>query len=90
LRTAVLRATRVPPWTTTFVDANVLLSAPYRSCVGLGRLWVLPGARLLISVYAAEEACRNLSHPGSAESWRSYSAPSRSFPPLPLPITRPS
>jgi len=46
-----------------FLDANVLFSAAYRPDAGLRRLWRLPGARLITSVYAAEEARRNLSHP---------------------------
>jgi uncharacterized protein len=44
-----------------FLDANVLFSAAYRPDAGLRRLWRLPGARLITSVYAAEEARRNLS-----------------------------
>ena len=46
------------------MDANVLFSAAYRRDAGLRRLWTLPGARLITSVYAAEEARRNLSNPG--------------------------
>jgi uncharacterized protein len=46
-----------------FLDANVLFSAAYRTDAGLRRLWRLPAARLITSVYAAEEARRNLSHP---------------------------
>ena len=49
------------------MDANVLFSAAYRTDAGLRRLWKLPGARLITSIYAAEEARRNLSHPGQ---WR--------------------
>ncbi len=45
-----------------FLDANVLFSAAYRPDAGLRRLWRLPGARLITSVYAAEEARRNLSN----------------------------
>ena len=44
-----------------FLDANVLFSAAYRPDAGLRRLWRLPGARLIASVYAAEEARKNLS-----------------------------
>jgi uncharacterized protein len=47
-----------------FLDANVLFSAAYRPDAGLRRLWRLPRARLITSVYAAEEARRNLSNPG--------------------------
>ncbi len=47
-----------------FLDANVLFSAAYRPDAGLRRLWRLPGARLITSVYAVEEARRNLSNPG--------------------------
>jgi hypothetical protein len=43
-----------------FLDANVLFSAAYRDGAGLVRLWELPGAELLSSGYAAEEARRNL------------------------------
>jgi uncharacterized protein len=46
------------------LDANVLFSAAYRRDAGLRRLWTLPGVRLITSVYAAEEARRNLSNPG--------------------------
>ena len=46
-----------------FLDANVLFSAAYRHDAGLRRLWTLPGVRLITSVYAAEEARRNLSNP---------------------------
>jgi hypothetical protein len=46
-----------------FLDANVLFSAAYRPDAGLRRLWRLPGARLITSVYAAEEARRNLDQP---------------------------
>jgi uncharacterized protein len=46
-----------------FLDANVLFSAVYyRPDAGLRRLWRLPGARLITSVYAAEEARRNLNN----------------------------
>jgi uncharacterized protein len=45
-----------------FLDANVLFSAAYRPDASLRRLWSLPGARLITSVYAAEEARRNLSN----------------------------
>lgn len=51
-----------------FLDANVLFSAAYRSDSGLRRLWRLPGTRLVSSVYAAEEARRNLSAPGQHEA----------------------
>lgn len=44
----------------TFLDANVLFSAAWRSDSGLLRLWQLKGARLLTSAYAAEEARVNL------------------------------
>lgn len=46
-----------------FLDANVLFSTAYRTDAGLRRLWRLLGARLITSVYAAEEARRNLSNP---------------------------
>jgi predicted nucleic acid-binding protein len=50
-----------------FLDANILFSAAYRPDAGLRRLWRLPGVRLLTSVYAAEEAHRNLGHTGQRE-----------------------
>ena len=43
-----------------FLDANVLFSAAYRADNGLLRLWKLPGATLLSSRYALEEARANL------------------------------
>jgi len=46
--------------TRAFLDANVLFSAAYREKAGLMRLWSLPGAELVTSAYAAEEARRNL------------------------------
>ncbi|MBM3270033.1 MAG: hypothetical protein FJZ01_20555 [Candidatus Sericytochromatia bacterium] len=45
-----------------FLDAKVLFSAAYRSDAGLRRLWDLEGAALVTSLYAAEEARRNLDH----------------------------
>ncbi len=50
-----------------FLDANILFSAAYRSDAGLKRLWKLPGARLITSAYAAEEARRNLGYPERRE-----------------------
>ena len=50
-----------------FLDANILFSAAYRSDAGLKRLWKLPGARLITSAYAAEEARRNLGYPEQRE-----------------------
>jgi hypothetical protein len=50
-----------------FLDANILFSAAYRSDTGLKRLWKLPGARLITSAYAAEEARRNLGYPEQRE-----------------------
>ena len=47
-----------------FLDANALFSGTYRPDAGLRRLWKLPRARLITSIYAAEEARRNLSNPG--------------------------
>jgi hypothetical protein len=46
------------------LDTNVLFSGAYRPDAGLRRLWTLPRARLITSVYAAEEARRNLSSTG--------------------------
>ncbi len=54
-----LRAARASAWTTLIVlDANVLFATAYGPDTGL---WRVPGARPITSVYAAEEACRNLS-----------------------------
>jgi uncharacterized protein len=50
-----------------FLDANILFSAAYRSDAGLKRLWKLPGARLITSAYAVEEARRNLGCPEQRE-----------------------
>jgi len=50
-----------------FLDANVLFSAAYHPDTGLRRLWRLPGVRIITSVYAAEEARRNLRHLGQLE-----------------------
>ena len=47
-----------------FLDANVLFSAAYREKSGLLHLWRVPGAELVTSAYAAEEARRN---PASAD-----------------------
>ena len=46
-----------------FLDANVLFSAAYRPDSGLRRLWHLQGVRLVSSLYAVEEARRNLADP---------------------------
>jgi predicted nucleic acid-binding protein len=46
-----------------FLDANVLFSAAYREKSSLVRLWNRPGAELVTSAYAAEEARRNLTSP---------------------------
>jgi uncharacterized protein len=46
-----------------FLDANVLLSAAWRSGAALLRLWQLEGVELLSSDYAVEEARRNLESP---------------------------
>jgi len=43
-----------------FLDANVLLSAAWRSGAALQRLWRLEGVELLSSGHAVEEARRNL------------------------------
>ncbi len=44
-----------------FLDANVLFSAAYRAENGLLRLWAMEGTQLLTSLYAMDEARRNLS-----------------------------
>ena len=46
-----------------FLDANVLFSAAYRVDSRLRQLWQLPKVQLLTSVFAAEEARRNLAAP---------------------------
>jgi predicted nucleic acid-binding protein len=46
-----------------FLDANVLLSAAWRSAAAIQRLWRLEGVELLSSGYAVEEARRNLETP---------------------------
>jgi predicted nucleic acid-binding protein len=43
-----------------FLDANVLFSAAYREDSGLLRLWDMQDVELVTSVYAVEEARRNL------------------------------
>ena len=43
-----------------FLDANVLFSAAYREHSGLLRLWHIKSAKLISSLYAIEEARRNL------------------------------
>jgi len=43
-----------------FLDANVLFSAAYRNQSGLLQLWSLKTVKLITSLYAAEEARRNL------------------------------
>ena len=43
-----------------FPDANVLFSAAYRDGSGLLQLWNLPDVERVTSVYALEEARRNL------------------------------
>ena len=43
-----------------FLDANVLFSAAYMAESRLREFWTLPGAELVTSAYAWEEAYRNL------------------------------
>ncbi len=43
-----------------FLDANILFSAAYREGSGLLQLWNLPDVEKVTSVYALEEARRNL------------------------------
>lgn len=45
-----------------FLDANVLFSAAYLAESRLREFWTLPGAELVTSGYAWEEAHRNLPH----------------------------
>ena len=46
-----------------FLDANVLFSAAYREQLGILRLWQMKSVKLISSVYATEEARRNLDIP---------------------------
>lgn len=43
-----------------FLDANIMFSAAYRPEPGIRHLWELPGLTLVSSMYAVEEARRNL------------------------------
>ncbi len=43
-----------------FLDANVIFSAAYRPSSRLRELWLLPETMLISSLYAIEEARRNL------------------------------
>jgi len=43
-----------------FLDANVVFSAAYRPTSGIRGLWSQPGVVLVSSMYAVEEARRNL------------------------------
>jgi predicted nucleic acid-binding protein len=43
-----------------FLDANILFSAAYREKAGLVKLWQLKKVKLYSSLYAVEEAERNL------------------------------
>jgi len=43
-----------------FLDANILFSAAYREHSGLLRFWDLDSVKLISSLYAIEEAIRNL------------------------------
>lgn len=46
-----------------FLDANVMFSAAYDPDAGLRRLWSLEGVELISSLYAVDEARRNLREP---------------------------
>lgn len=46
-----------------FLDANVLFSAAYREHSGILRLWQIKSIKLISSIYAVEEARRNLDIP---------------------------
>jgi uncharacterized protein len=50
-----------------FLDANILFSAAYREHSGLLKLWQIKSAKLVSSVYAIEEARRNLNMPPQKE-----------------------
>jgi len=43
-----------------FLDANILFSVAYREHSGLLRLWQIESIKLVSSIYAVEEARRNL------------------------------
>jgi predicted nucleic acid-binding protein len=49
------------------LDANILFSAAYREHAGLLRLWELKSVTLISSLYAIEEARRNLDLPQQKE-----------------------
>ena len=76
-----------------FLDANVLFSAAYREGAGLIRSWSLPGAELVTSAYAAEEARRNLATPDQHARLESLLARTRLVPesniPMPADISLP-
>lgn len=48
-----------------FIDANVMFSAAYRPNSGINQLWHLTNTKLITSLYAIEEAHRNLK-----ENWQ--------------------
>ncbi|MBI4529617.1 MAG: DNA-binding protein [Deltaproteobacteria bacterium] len=50
-----------------FLDANVLFSAAYRPDARVRELWRLKGIKLVTSLYAVEEARRNLDRPEQRE-----------------------
>jgi predicted nucleic acid-binding protein len=50
-----------------FLDANVLFSASYREQNGLLRLWQLTDVELLTSLYALDEAQRNVLNDAQSE-----------------------
>lgn len=52
-----------------FLDANILFSAAYREQSGILKLWKIPSVKLISSVYATEEARRNLDTPLQKERW---------------------
>jgi predicted nucleic acid-binding protein len=50
-----------------FLDANILFSGAYREHSRLLKLWQIKSAKLVSSVYAIEEARRNLDIPSQKE-----------------------
>ena len=50
-----------------FLDANVLFSAAYRPASLIRRIWELEGIEIWTSMYAADEARRNLREKRSAQ-----------------------
>jgi predicted nucleic acid-binding protein len=50
-----------------FLDANILVSAAWKSDSKVQRLWQIPGVELVTSNFVVEECRRNLPNPGQPE-----------------------